>query len=61
MWEYGCVKCQTWHREDEPIYAEHLCWQSKHGPRFVPVEQAIIQAAMLAGMKCEKPTNGKSG
>jgi len=32
--EYGCVRCQAYHREsDGPIYAEHILWQSKHGIR----------------------------
>lgn len=29
---YGCVKCQKYHWEDEPVtYNAHLCFQSKHG------------------------------
>jgi hypothetical protein len=31
--EYGCCKCQQFHREDEPIYEEHIMRQSKHGWR----------------------------
>lgn len=29
--QYGCVKCQARHYEDEPIYQEHISFQSKHG------------------------------
>ena len=53
MWEYGCVRCQKYHREDEPIYAEHLMLQSKHGPRFVEVDEAIVRAAARAKFRCE--------
>ena len=28
---YGCVKCQEIHYEGQPIYREHLLYQSKHG------------------------------
>ena len=37
--EYGCVRCQRlrlphWHRKGiDPEYADHVMWQSKHGPR----------------------------
>ena len=55
MWEYGCCLCQKWHREDEAVYRDHIMFQSKNGPRFVPVEQAIIEAAAVAQFRCEKP------
>jgi len=29
--EYGCVQCQTGHRQPDPLYEEHLYYQSKHG------------------------------
>ena len=28
---YGCVKCQDYHYEPEPIYQDHILSQSKHG------------------------------
>lgn len=36
--EYGCSLCQRegkphWHREDEPIFDEHLVFQGKHSMR----------------------------
>jgi hypothetical protein len=30
--EYGCVRCQKWHRRGiDPEYEPHLYYQSKHG------------------------------
>ena len=54
MWEYGCVRCRKYHREDESIYQEHIYFRSKHGPRFVPVEEAITSAGTLAAAKPDK-------
>lgn len=31
---YECTKCQKVHREDGPLYATHLGFQSKHGMRY---------------------------
>jgi hypothetical protein len=31
--DYGCVKCQKYHREGDPLYTLHLFHQSKHGIR----------------------------
>lgn len=45
MWEYGCVKCQKWHRDNEAIYAEHIMFQSKHGPREVRVPSQVTLTA----------------
>jgi hypothetical protein len=28
---YGCVRCQAYHYEDEPLFAGHILFQSKHG------------------------------
>lgn len=28
---YGCVRCQKQHEEDDPLFWEHIYWQSKHG------------------------------
>jgi hypothetical protein len=62
MYEYGCVRCQKYHREDEAIYAEHIMCQSKHGPRLVDVEEAVLRAAgqpagpnALAAVKDTRP------
>lgn len=49
--EYGCVRCQGDHREGEPLYAEHLPWQSRHGIREVDVYEAIILAAARAATR----------
>lgn len=35
---YGCTRCQKWHYEDEPIYQQHIGFQSKHGIRRVREE-----------------------
>lgn len=43
--EYGCVRCQTYHTEGQPLFAEHIMSQSKHGVREVDVYTAIIEAA----------------
>ena len=59
MYEYGCCRCQTYHREGEAVYAEHIMWQSKHGPRWVSIERAIIEAAAVAHFKCEKAAEQK--
>jgi hypothetical protein len=29
--EYGCVRCQTWHKYGDPLFGPHLADQSKHG------------------------------
>ena len=32
--DYGCTKCQRFHEKDtDPLYEEHLFFQSKHGIR----------------------------
>jgi hypothetical protein len=34
VYAYGCVKCQTWHydnQEGKKLYQEHILYQSKHG------------------------------
>jgi hypothetical protein len=54
MYEYGCCLCQQYHNEADPLYAAHIMSQSKHGPRFVPVEEAIIRAAAVAEFKCRE-------
>jgi hypothetical protein len=28
---YGCVQCQMYHNEGDPLYTAHLIFQSKHG------------------------------
>lgn len=44
---YGCVWCQSFHFEGDPLYAQHLLGQSKHGlqrglrPRPEPVDEAV--------------------
>ena len=30
---YGCCKCQIYHYSIDPIYKEHIYFQSKHGIR----------------------------
>lgn len=42
---YGCVKCQIYHLEDEPIYKEHIYYQSKHG--IQQWSEAVWAKAML--------------
>lgn len=59
MYEYGCVRCQGYHREGDALYDAHLYFQSKHGLRFVTLEQAIIEAAAVAHFACEKPAERK--
>ena len=41
---YGCVRCQQYHYEGEPLYATHIGFQSKHGmarrdPQFAEGER----------------------
>ena len=31
--DYGCVRCQQYHEEGDPLYEEHKFFQSKHGIR----------------------------
>ncbi len=38
---YGCVKCQTTHYKAQPIYRQHLLFQSKHGISRQPITQAV--------------------
>ena len=38
---YGCVECQRCHYEGDPLYAAHLCRQSKHGVTTAPFTYAI--------------------
>lgn len=38
--EYGCVKCQKYHREGDDLYDAHLMWQSKHGIQRRPPTKA---------------------
>ena len=59
MYEYGCVRCQSYHRECDALYGPHLYFQSKHGLRFVPVEEAIARAAAVAHFRCEKVTEAE--
>lgn len=33
--EYGCVLCQSDHREGDALFAAHLHHQAKHGWRWV--------------------------
>ena len=43
---YGCVKCQTFHYEDESIYQDHINFQSKHGiMRITAQERETMQAS----------------
>jgi hypothetical protein len=35
--EYGCVRCQTYHIEGDPLFEEHLYFQSKQGIRARPI------------------------
>ena len=30
---YGCVKCQVYHYDDEPLFEAHIMRQDKHGIR----------------------------
>jgi hypothetical protein len=41
--EYGCVECQLYHAEGDPLYAQHLFRQSKHGTRCVPGLEMILR------------------
>lgn len=43
--EYGCVKCQRWHREGEAdrLYEAHMCWQARNAYREIHVEDAIAE------------------
>lgn len=43
--EYGCCRCQGYHREGEPLFEPHLFWQSKHSYRERDVYDAILEAA----------------
>jgi hypothetical protein len=36
---YGCVKCQAYHFEGEPLFQEHILDQSKHGIQQMPVTE----------------------
>jgi len=38
--QYGCVKCQKTHYEDEKIYNKHIMSQSKHGITAGPDHRA---------------------
>jgi hypothetical protein len=58
MWEYGCVRCQQYHRECDPLYQPHIMCQSKHGLRFVGIEEAIARAAAVAHFAADPPTPG---
>lgn len=41
--EYGCTRCQKWHREGlDAEYEPHLYWQSKHGPMERPATPAEV-------------------
>ena len=31
LWNYGCVQCQQYHFEGDPLYTEHIMRQDKHG------------------------------
>lgn len=31
MGQYGCVKCQKYHNENDRLYQKHILFQSKHG------------------------------
>ena len=42
--EFGCVLCQKWHREGEPLYQDHILFQSKHGIRERPDPNAFVPA-----------------
>jgi len=33
---YGCCKCQVRHYEGDPLYNDHLKYQSKHGIQPFP-------------------------
>jgi hypothetical protein len=49
MWEYGCVKCQKYHREGEELYEPHIGFQSKHGLREVRKPAPRTQATLTVG------------
>lgn len=49
MLAYGCVKCQAWHYERDPLYRAHAMFQSKHGTR--QATEAEWARARLAGHK----------
>jgi hypothetical protein len=36
---YGCVKCQKYHFECDPLYQEHIMSQSKEGIQEMPVSE----------------------
>jgi hypothetical protein len=46
--EFGCCRCQAYHREGEPLFAAHLMFQSKNSYREVDVFTAIVEAAAAA-------------
>ena len=62
MRSYGCVKCQREHYSDQPIFAEHVGWQSKHGMRTVPdyVVADEREAAHRVASARPHPDDGRS-
>jgi len=33
VWYYGCVECQQYHYQGDPLYDAHIWRQDKHGLR----------------------------
>lgn len=40
-WAYDCCSCQQQHTDRDPLYAEHILHQSRHGLRQVRVAYAF--------------------
>lgn len=45
--EYGCVMCQDWHTEVDPLWGPHILFQDKNGCFNRPMTPAEIQMGRL--------------
>lgn len=55
--DFGCVICQAYHREGEPLYEAHLMYKSKHGIReyLMPID-LDLRLALERASRTHRPT-----
>ena len=45
---YGCTVCQCQHWKSEPVFQQHIYFQSKHGIRQIPLKTALKMFTALS-------------
>ena len=56
---YGCVQCRQHHYEGQPLFEEHIWWQTVEGVRELPLEDWRVRTGGAMGhRRTQSPRDG---